>query len=377
MRSGSAGSSATIAFVPLSTPTAAELVAGPRGRRLCWELLDAQRRRFRGAGVDLASVRQCVEQAVTDLGGDQRESSVALFKALRRSVDAAMYWQPPDDDDALLRDPDLSTAIAPVAEALLQAAPTNWWATPIALDEQRYLRFLSDDDDEARPPLLSGARGRLQAWRVDQQRRNSDSRKLREGLDPLLRHRGRGRARPAVVPATDFESTSGTWWSTPDRWDVPVTTRDLAGTGPIGLWLMEDFHGWNRAACWPVAAGLPVRIFEVNDPQSWADLVERHPLDVTDSRWPDWKRTTGRVGSWLIPDWSSVSDEFDAIHVTVYGYLTVAGSAVSVGGDSATLMAGWAPDETVWLTDVLGTNGPAITWTSTHGANWELGGPSR
>jgi hypothetical protein len=279
-----------------------------------------------------------------------------LFEALRQSVNTAMYWQPPDDDDALLLDSGLAALLTPVAEALLVARTASWWATPMASNDQQWTQFLADDE-EARLPILSGARERLRAWHKDQLSRNADFRSIRDGLHPQ-------------IPA-GLENTSGIWWSSPTRWDVPVTTRELAGTGPVGLWLVEDFHSWTRAACWPVTAERPVRVYEINDPQSWADLVRRHPLDVTDSRQPDWKRTTGRVGSWLIPDWPSVATEFDAVHVTVYGYLTTAGRAVAVGDDSATLMAGWAPDETWWLTDVLRTDGEAVGWTATTG--WPSG----
>jgi len=296
----------------IATPDSAELLAGPRGRRLCWELLDARPLPFRVRGPEAAAlVQRAVERAVTELSSGDGPRPVKLREALRRSVDAAMYWQPPDDDDYSLREADLKASLTPVAEALLNAPPTNWWTTPIAFEDQRYTQFLSNDE-EAGPPRLSGAVERLRAWRAAQERRNADCRKIREGLDPQ-------------VPAEDFEITTGTWWSTPNRWDVPMTTRELPDTGPVGLWLIEDSPGWDLAACWPVAPERPVRVFEINGPQSWADLVRRHALDVTDSRQPDWKRTTGRVGSWLIPDWSSVVPEFDAVHVTVYGYLTTAG----------------------------------------------------
>jgi hypothetical protein len=305
-----------------SRTSSAELLTGPRGRRLCWEL----------------------HQIAQDRG-DSPEGSAALFSALRRTVETAMYWQQPDDQDTELDDPAVVSALTPIAGTVIAAAATQWWATPVALDAQYCTRLLLDDD-KPRPPELAGVPARLAAWRVDQQR---------------------------VVERP--ENSSGTWWSTPNRWDVPVTTRDLGNVGPAGLWLVEDFMDWMRASCWPVAARsarseVSPRIYEIQDQASWAELVQRFPLDVTDSRRPDWKRATGRDGSWLLPDYPAVASEFDGLHLTVYGYLTTAGVAVSTGATSATVLAGWAPDETYWLTDVLDTYGEATDWARDRGTDW-------
>ncbi len=335
-------------------PTAEELLAGPRGRRLCWQMLQTGPL-LQGANVDPLTVRRAVKAVVASLR-DADMASDQIFKALRRSVDAAMYWQPPDDDDIRLRDAEVAGMLSPVAEALLHAAPTTWWPTPVALDRQRVVRFLPDDD-AAQPPILSGVGARLQAWRADQQRRNMNHRAIRDGLDPR-------------VPADRFETVSGWWWSTPTRWEVPATSRDRADIGPLGLWLVEDFGGWSRAVSWPLITEREPRVYEVVDPQSWAELVRQHPFDVTESRWPDWKRATGRAGTWLVPDWPAVAEKFDAVHVTVYAYLTTAGSAVPVRDDSATVMAGWAPDETFWLTDVMRLGGEPTMWASCQGDEW-------
>lgn len=38
----------------------------------------------------------------------------------------------------------------------------------------------------------------------------------------------------------------------------------------------------------------------------------------------DWYRTTGRDGSWVIPDWSQVAHDYDGVHLSIAGYLTAA-----------------------------------------------------
>ncbi len=56
----------------------------------------------------------------------------------------------------------------------------------------------------------------------------------------------------------------------------------------------------------------------------WAHLCRTYPLDVTNSRRHDWYRVTGRGGRWLLPDWSRVADDWDAVHLSGWGYLTAA-----------------------------------------------------
>jgi hypothetical protein len=52
---------------------------------------------------------------------------------------------------------------------------------------------------------------------------------------------------------------------------------------------------------------------------------------------------TGWTGRWLIPDYAAVADDWDAVHLTVAGYLTTAGIAIPAGG-ARTMLAGWDPD---------------------------------
>ncbi|MEO7124431.1 MAG: hypothetical protein ABI400_15220 [Lacisediminihabitans sp.] len=56
-----------------------------------------------------------------------------------------------------------------------------------------------------------------------------------------------------------------------------------------------------------------------------------------------------------------MASDYDAVHLTVLGYLTTAGRALPVR-DSHTVLAGWNPDETYWLTDVLAESGAPSEW---------------
>lgn len=82
-----------------------------------------------------------------------------------------------------------------------------------------------------------------------------------------------------------------------------------------------------------------------------ADLCARFPLEVTAQKRDDWFRTTGRTGRWDIPDWQRVAAHDAGVHLTVSGYLTAAGTAIPVDSTTASVIAGWNPDETYWLHD--------------------------
>ena len=49
-----------------------------------------------------------------------------------------------------------------------------------------------------------------------------------------------------------------------------------------------------------------------------------------------------------------VAEDFDGIHVTVGGYLATRGVAVPVA-DGYSVLAGWDPDASLWLRDVIET----------------------
>jgi len=62
-----------------------------------------------------------------------------------------------------------------------------------------------------------------------------------------------------------------------------------------------------------------------------------------------------------MPDYEGVAADYDAVHVSVAGYLAAAGRPLPVG-DARTMLAGWEPDATWWLTDVLSPAGPPAGW---------------
>ena len=145
-------------------------------------------------------------------------------------------------------------------------------------------------------------------------------------------------------PQDPHANVSGTWWS------IPHGIIRTVGQIPAGLSLVEDSFGWEEATVIPVR-GIGTT-YEVRTADDWVALCRMYPLEVTASRRHDWFRTTGRDGRWVIPDWERVATEWDAVHLAALGYLSSAGRALTVDADTSTVIAGWDPDSTIWLTDV-------------------------
>ena len=106
-------------------------------------------------------------------------------------------------------------------------------------------------------------------------------------------------------------------------------------------------------------------VYEIHTAQDWSELVARYPLAVTKARRHDWWRATGEDRAWAIPDYPAVAAVYDAIHLTVGGYLSTAGRAIQAGS-AYTVLAGWDPDETWWLTDSPRRLGEPLTWLDTR-----------
>lgn len=318
------------------------LMRGPRGRRMCLEyvantdeavrvaLLSIARELDPNPGVLLRIGDGVVEQeeqptytadGVAKLidGVDLRDVRVDLVRAsLQRSVDLARYWQEPDGEDVVAALPSVQRALRRVAERLPAVVPgltasqgTAQWAVewhPI----------------HGTGALASAPADVLAEWARDS--REEEARAERER------------------PADPRANWSGTWWSVPQRL---LTTR---ASVPDALELVEDSLGWETASVIPVRGS--GETLEIQSAEDWADLCRDYPMEVTASRRHDWFRVTGRHGRWLIPDWQRVAEKWDAVHLTTLGYLSAATRLIDVDAEYASVIGGWGPDSTIWLTDV-------------------------
>ncbi len=313
------------------------LTAGPRGRRLCYELASGV---CAGTvdGATLAApwtLRGQLEHAVAHVAGLPES---AFLEAFGRTVNSAMSWQAPDDDDVALADPRLDDVLGCLAAAVDAHPATAWWRDGIDVAQQHYVRELDRPVPEDLPPLTDVA-GWLQRWREQIVEEN------RRGRQEARRHRGRVRV-------------SGPWWSIPQ---TLVTSAPGFGLPALGVKIVEDGMDPERVALTRFAVDPDARVYEVREAEDWAGLVAAYPLDVTHARMADWERATGRLGRWFLPDWTAVATEYDAVHVTLRGYLSTAGRVLEVPG-GATLLAGWDPGSTSWLTDALRVEGDLVAW---------------
>ncbi|MCX2730641.1 hypothetical protein OOZ19_10345 [Saccharopolyspora sp. NFXS83] len=350
------------------------LLAGPRGRRLCFELArvwgkgtsegvalhraifyaaydadpeSGRMRVFFGPGADLPRPHPTPGEVAALLAAvPLREPGERdLTEALAAAVDNARYWQEPDGEDVLAAAPELHGPLGRVAAEVAASAAARWWTAGIDLAGQCQVEFT---DQPGR--VHSGrAAENLVRWRAGE-------------LEGEARSRHRNHALGAPV--------SGRWWSAPVLSDLLQTTRRLGELGPAGLRFVEDSMGWERAAVRDVATPSDVAVHEIDGPEAWAWLCRRYPLEVTAGRRHDWFRATGRDGRWVLPDWAAVAREFDGVHLTAAGYLATAGAAVPVEDDLASVLAGWDPDATWWLTDAARPEPVGRDWCGGGEAGW-------
>lgn len=309
-----------------------DFLAGPRGRAVCVAYLGAVPGVPGGWHPDHRTVR-------------------SPFGSLADATARAMYWQDPEDIVLDRLPADAAAAVHRAAGELAAHHEVAWWDTPAAVGDQHAVVF-EDAGKLLGAPRLSG---------------------LRAGIEALAeQHAARPDYRDARGRELDWRGVSGTWWSAPIADDGVHSTRSVGSDAqPVGLACVEDELGWQRADSWPIEPVGAARLFELTGPADWVRLCRDYPLDVTQSsRRGDWWRATGRDGPWVMPDWPAVAHDWDAVHLTVRGYLTTAGRALDLGDDRAAVLAGWDPDATFWLNDVLRLAGSATHWQREQDGEW-------
>ena len=149
---------------------AEDILRTPRGRRLCWSLVDiglsaqgdpawtGSHDVWTGAYHDdlpgLASALGAWVQASDPTALAQSTDELGLLAALAQAVDSAMYWQPPDEADQALADTAVREALAPIARAVATAPAARWWTSAAPPDRQQYVQWT---DDHGSPLEVTGA----------------------------------------------------------------------------------------------------------------------------------------------------------------------------------------------------------------------------
>ena len=329
-----------------------DLLAGPRGRELCARLagLDVREMRDRLApsqSVPLvrvpgpAAVSPRAQPELSDEDDEEqpsplptdRDDPLAVIPALADVAEDVSYWGDYSSPDAL-DDPDVEARLRPVAGLLAGSAGCRWWWSGLDRAAQRYVQWTARDDAA---PELDGAAEML---RDADARADADERSMSKD-----RHLAAG------------SGVNGPWWTCPS---VISTTRRLGRLGALLLAGREDGFGDTDAVLWPVAVTSAARVLEIDGPQAWQRLVAAYPRPATATYRHTWA-WTGWDGDWVVPRWSAIARDWDGVHLSVAGYLATAGRALPVG-TARTLLGGWNPDETYWLTNVLSPRGPSSVW---------------
>lgn len=264
-------------------------------------------------------------------------SEAQLWAALGAAVDSARYWQEPGPDDDLAADPAVREELSPIAEAVAASPHVGWWAEGMDSASQHVVEPL--DDRRVTEDFRDNPQQVLDSWRRDELELSRSE-----------------------VPDDFSENRTGHWWSMPPN-GLMRTTRSVPGWGAVGLLMVEDTPWWARSLVRTVDVPADPAVYEIDGPDAWAQLCQNYGMNVTASRRHDWYRLTGRdQGEWVIPDWTAVARDFDAVHLSVAGYLTVAGIPVDVTHGVCSVLAGWDPDATYWLTAMPTFLGEGAVW---------------
>ena len=184
------------------------------------------------------------------------------------------------------------------------------------------------------------------------------------------------------------------WWHSDRTFDPPydrkfVEFKRVYGNGEFpwgGLWTVtappEEIHD-HLIDAWELYPGpisrwrLPVqahaRIWAINRPQDWVDLVERYPREAPGphSGWelPGPNQHVGELGRLLstpmqhaaraavarhlLPDWDGVRRDYDGVHLTWAGFMTTEGRVVELADGTVTMLRYWASERMLFLRDVF------------------------
>lgn len=264
-----------------------------------------------------------------------------IVEALIRTVDDSTPYQPPDGSEAVSADPEVREALAPVASRVAESPFARTWG---AADSDQWV--VAHADSYGMPDVQRDTGEVLAEWRQEVVEREESAR------------------------AT---GGSGMWWSRPPH-GLSSSSSRWSDFGPVALYLEEDGREPEEARAIPVGR-VPERTFEITGAEAWVHLCRGYPLDLTHSLRSSWNGSMGLDAQWIIPDWSTVAADWDAIHLTIAGYLEAATRPIDVSNGVASAIAGWSPDETVWLGSRPAAQGVAVAWHRHQHLGWRVTAP--
>lgn len=247
-----------------------------------------------------------------------------LNSAMQVSVDTARYLQAPDSFDRVCLEPQILETLNSLAKALWDHPVITRWSTAY---DSRDLHFVCSDNMGLRRE------------------------KIQQGLS-----------------MQDLKGTLHSkdhWWSAPP-YPALVTSGYSTLPYPSLLSWQEDEVDSSLKHTRRIKVLKSARVFEIKTATDWLELCTRFPQPVSNHLHSQWKATTGLSRDWVIPQWHLVSYEYDAICMSPLAYLALAGEPFDMeDGEtpgSATMIAGFGPGETVWLTNAFLPVETTVTW---------------
>ncbi|MFV4914313.1 hypothetical protein PFZ49_12380 [Microbacterium lacticum] len=133
----------------------------------------------------------------------------------------------------------------------------------------------------------------------------------------------------------------GTWWVCPEG--VPITIDDDAVASGLHV-VRDDYQTLGRLTRACVDGG--ARVYQIIGGEDWRRLCSAYgvsaPLETYDWGMPSSDNPT-------VPDWERVAQDFDAVHLSIGGYIRTAYRPIALNGGAWTVLAGWHPGSTAWL----------------------------
>lgn len=155
----------------------------------------------------------------------------------------------------------------------------------------------------------------------------------------------------------------------------------------VGAWEIET----GPVSRWTLPVRPTARVLEIHRPSDWAQLTTAQPRLAEPH--PGWelpgvnqrvdeiaplldgapqRAARDSVRRHLVPDWRSVSDRYDGIHLSWAGFITSEGCVIDLDDGDVTMLRYWFSERTLWLADVFGepTSAPDPGINFATGNHW-------
>lgn len=181
---------------------------------------------------------------------------------------------------------------------------------------------------------------------------------------------------PSFVPLFDnyeyvYDAGQFTWAGLWTVTDPPAGSHEQL----IDSW---EFHG-SSVSRWHLPIDAGARVVEIHRPADWVGLVSEHPspaasrlehwelpsinqdqMDLTELLpVPGQRAARVEIGGHLVPDWRSVAEAYDGVHLSWAGFITAEGYISDLDDGNVAMLRYWSSERTHWLNDVFGDPRPA------------------